>query len=548
MNKKILVLSTVFCLIVAMLSSIPFAKPTTINWPYTEVCNNDQFSEGSSYDVIYWNNFTTQYAETPSYSRFDSVNGYWTSYCNEGGSDDWADCIAFQGWDDHEGWYTHRYDAQGNAIGYPLRSTPYFPVGECSDGNLTLNTQVRHGEPVYTSGFPWLTGKALCPAVGLCVMLFFNVWANDTGNKGDHSDPYGPTWLFNYTDPDQGNEHNSYVMEIFLGRWDFNYFGAYWSSVSAYDRRYHYFTDLTTHDNDLHHILLPFSMPNCNEWYEFTYDFGKTLRVDATYEIEKHYLDHNRDIDVQGFQLMGVACGNEVISGAWTTDFDWVSIQDKRNLTRTSENAWNAKTRYQYDNGTQGGEYYRPTYACGANSTKNMTSMRIVSVPEGNASCDGDTNFDGYVNILDTALLSLKWGLNEGDSGWDYRADLRPDKTINIVDMVLVSSHYGETTQWYNNSLERNVYFKFNTSGINQMKIRMPARDPSWLIDLPICYNGSGTFYGLGSILITTIDNASPPRERQACRIEFYINANPSGTVDGTRFYSAIFEVNYPYS
>ncbi len=53
---------------------------------------------------------------------------------------------------------------------------------------------------------------------------------------------------------------------------------------------------------------------------------------------------------------------------------------------------------------------------------------------------------DGHVNILDSSFIGSKFGLHEGDPGWDYMADViidTPPHRINILDMVQVSLHYG---------------------------------------------------------------------------------------------------------
>jgi hypothetical protein len=58
----------------------------------------------------------------------------------------------------------------------------------------------------------------------------------------------------------------------------------------------------------------------------------------------------------------------------------------------------------------------------------------------------GDANEDDTVNILDLSLIGGKFGLNDGDPGWDARADINNDLTINILDIVLAASNFLATS------------------------------------------------------------------------------------------------------
>lgn len=50
---------------------------------------------------------------------------------------------------------------------------------------------------------------------------------------------------------------------------------------------------------------------------------------------------------------------------------------------------------------------------------------------------------DGRVDIRDSTLLNAKYGLEEGDPGWEYMADIYADRKIDIYDVVKVSNNYG---------------------------------------------------------------------------------------------------------
>jgi hypothetical protein len=54
----------------------------------------------------------------------------------------------------------------------------------------------------------------------------------------------------------------------------------------------------------------------------------------------------------------------------------------------------------------------------------------------------GDANEDDMINILDLSLIGGKFGLNDGDPGWDARADINNDLTVNILDIVLAASNF----------------------------------------------------------------------------------------------------------
>jgi parallel beta-helix repeat protein len=57
----------------------------------------------------------------------------------------------------------------------------------------------------------------------------------------------------------------------------------------------------------------------------------------------------------------------------------------------------------------------------------------------------GDVNGDGKVNIYDVVLASVAYGSRPGDSNWNPNADLAsPYGTINILDLVTITSHYGK--------------------------------------------------------------------------------------------------------
>jgi hypothetical protein len=56
-----------------------------------------------------------------------------------------------------------------------------------------------------------------------------------------------------------------------------------------------------------------------------------------------------------------------------------------------------------------------------------------------------DVNIDGVVNILDVVLIGLHWGETGTTGGW-IAEDVYEDKAVNILDVVVVGLHWGETS------------------------------------------------------------------------------------------------------
>lgn len=59
--------------------------------------------------------------------------------------------------------------------------------------------------------------------------------------------------------------------------------------------------------------------------------------------------------------------------------------------------------------------------------------------------CPGDVNGDGKVDIIDMSLVSAHFGTKIGDANYLPAADLNHDGKIDIVDLSIVSSHFGLT-------------------------------------------------------------------------------------------------------
>jgi hypothetical protein len=57
----------------------------------------------------------------------------------------------------------------------------------------------------------------------------------------------------------------------------------------------------------------------------------------------------------------------------------------------------------------------------------------------------GDFNCDCAVNVADIMIVANKWRCRSGDDCYDERYDIDKDNDIDIVDIMLVAVHWGET-------------------------------------------------------------------------------------------------------
>nr|WP_278335119.1 dockerin type I domain-containing protein [Clostridium intestinale] len=58
---------------------------------------------------------------------------------------------------------------------------------------------------------------------------------------------------------------------------------------------------------------------------------------------------------------------------------------------------------------------------------------------DGNSNEKFDFNKDGYVDIIDVAMLSEKYGYSNTNTDWNQIYDLNNDSTVDIYDLVLIS-------------------------------------------------------------------------------------------------------------
>lgn len=83
---------------------------------------------------------------------------------------------------------------------------------------------------------------------------------------------------------------------------------------------------------------------------------------------------------------------------------------------------------------------------------------------------------DGKVNILDVFFISKKFGLCEGDTGWDYMADVVPSRKIDILDTFVTSKNFGYTGTYITDLAGVEVFF-------NTGEVRTP--DSYGFVEIP---------------------------------------------------------------
>ncbi len=54
----------------------------------------------------------------------------------------------------------------------------------------------------------------------------------------------------------------------------------------------------------------------------------------------------------------------------------------------------------------------------------------------------GDANHDGWVNALDFSILNSAWHTEQGDKGFDARADFNCDRRVDEADFAILETWY----------------------------------------------------------------------------------------------------------
>lgn len=101
---------------------------------------------------------------------------------------------------------------------------------------------------------------------------------------------------------------------------------------------------------------------------------------------------------------------------------------------------------------------------------------------------------DGTVNMKDQAIICRKFGLSEGQSGWDYMADLKPDGVINMKDIGTYARTFGNSgtyiSSYLNGIMGSSVTVTFYIGGL----YRWATVPPDALGFVPIPYQTATNF------------------------------------------------------
>lgn len=67
---------------------------------------------------------------------------------------------------------------------------------------------------------------------------------------------------------------------------------------------------------------------------------------------------------------------------------------------------------------------------------------------------------DGVVSIFDVTSVSSHFGAVEGGANWEYMADINADKTVSILDTVIVTGNYGKSGSYITDLTNVTIQYK----------------------------------------------------------------------------------------
>ncbi len=83
------------------------------------------------------------------------------------------------------------------------------------------------------------------------------------------------------------------------------------------------------------------------------------------------------------------------------------------------------------------------TTTSSTSSTTSTTTPTTTTTTLPGGTGTGDINGDGFVNLLDLAVLGQAYNLSEGDVNYNSNADLNLDGTVNIFDLAFLGQNWG---------------------------------------------------------------------------------------------------------
>jgi len=149
--------------------------------------------------------------------------------------------------------------------------------------------------------------------------------------------------------------------------------------------------------------------------------------------------------------------GNNLINngyGIWI-EASWNNIIYHNNFVDNSQQVYNEVLANVWDDGYPSGGNYWSDHVCVGNPSDGsqpyvIDENDIDHYPFQNPTgwlleLEGDVNGDRIVDIIDGVIIGVAFGTEPGDPKWNAIADIVSDNFIDIQDIVLWATHFGET-------------------------------------------------------------------------------------------------------
>jgi hypothetical protein len=79
------------------------------------------------------------------------------------------------------------------------------------------------------------------------------------------------------------------------------------------------------------------------------------------------------------------------------------------------------------------------------NVTEDNEANNVLALSNVQVTLKGDINGDKTVNILDAVVISLAWGATKASGHWNVAADINHSGSVDISDAVRIGAHWGES-------------------------------------------------------------------------------------------------------
>jgi hypothetical protein len=172
-----------------------------------------------------------------------------------------------------------------------------------------------------------------------------------------------------------------------------------------------------------------------------TADDGNGGAVSHTWDVT--VTDVNRDpvaVDDDTITNKDTAVTIDVLANDGDPDGDTLSVSDVTQPANGTVTNNGNDVLYTPDGGFSGTDSFEYTASDGRGGTATSTVLVEVIGRD-----PGDLNDDGAVNVDDLVLVTSHYGQEQGDPDWDPLADANGDGLISIDDLTDVTSNFGKT-------------------------------------------------------------------------------------------------------